>query len=301
MLTSTLIGFEWKRFFLGLYHKTMETDIFSRAAQVAFYFSFSLFPLLFFLISLFAIVLDTTDGLKAELFAYIRKIMPWSAFELVRNTLDEIIESSSGGKLTIGLAITLWSASAGIDSVRSALNEVYGLRETRWWWKTKLQSLSITLLLIILVALVLGIVFYGWQAAQVALEYLGLQVTSPLVLVSIQWISILLVMLLACELIYNLLPNFRKYRWEWITPGSVVAIVIWLLLTRGFRLYLEYFNSYNKAYGSLGAVIILMLWLYLTAIVIMIGGVINAVLHDMREESFAAVTDTHYEEGQLIH
>lgn len=279
----------------------MEADIFSRAAQVAFYFSFSLFPLLFFLISLFAIVLDTTDGLKAELFAYIRKIMPWSAFELVRNTLDEIIESSSGGKLTIGLAITLWSASAGIDSVRSALNEVYGLRETRWWWKTKLQSLSITLLLIILVALVLGIVFYGWQAAQMVLEYLGLQVTSPLVLVSIQWISILLVMLLACELIYNLLPNFRKYKWDWITPGSIVAILLWLLLTRGFRLYLEYFNSYNKAYGSLGAVIILMLWLYLTAIVIMIGGVINAVLHEMREESHAAVTDAQDEEDQLIH
>jgi membrane protein len=267
----------------------MDTDIFSRAAQVAFYFSFSLFPLLFFLISLFALVLETTDGLKAELFTYIRQIMPSSAFELVRKTLEEIIESSSGGKLTIGLAITLWSASAGIDSVRIALNEVYGLRETRWWWRTKLQSLLITLLLIVLVALVLGIVFYGWQAAQISLAYIGLQVTSPLVLVSIQWISILLVMLFACEVIYNLLPNFKKHRWEWITPGSIVAILLWLLLTRGFRLYLEYFNSYNKAYGSLGAVIILMLWLYLTGIVIMVGGVINAVLRDMRDKREVSV------------
>jgi len=291
-----IIGFDWKRFFWGLYQKTMDTDIFSRAAQVAFYFSFSLFPLLFFLISLFAIVLDTTDGLKAELFNYIRQIMPSSAFELVRKTLEEIIESSSGGKLTIGLAITLWSASAGIDSVRIALNEVYEFRETRWWWRTKLQSLLITLLLIVLVALVLGIVFYGWQAAQMALGYLGLQVTSPLVLVSIQWVSILLVMLFACEVIYNLLPNFKKHRWEWITPGSIVAIVLWLLLTRGFRLYLEYFNSYNKAYGSLGAVIILMLWLYLTAIVIMVGGVINAVVCEMRGETDATVDEVTIEE-----
>lgn len=266
----------------------MDTDIFSRAAQVAFYFSFSLFPLLFFLISLFGIVLETTDGLKAELFTYIRQVMPSSAFELVRRTVEEIVDSSSSGKLTLGLAITLWSASAGIDSVRNALNAVYELRETRWWWKTKAQSLAITLLLILLVAVVLGIVFYGWQAAQVALSYVGLQVTSPLVLVSIQWISILLVMLFACEVIYNLLPNFKKYRWDWITPGSIVAILLWLLLTRGFRLYLEYFNSYNKAYGSLGAVIILMLWLYLTAIVVMIGGVINAVLREMRDEREAA-------------
>ena len=289
MAVTRIIGFDWKRFFWGLYKKTMDTDIFSRAAQVAFYFSFSLFPLLFFLISLFGIVLETTDGLKAELFTYVRQIMPSSAFELVRKTVEEIIESSSGGKLTIGLAITLWSASAGIDSVRSALNAVYELRETRWWWKTKAQSLAITLLLVLLVAVVLGIVFYGWQAAQLALSYVGLQVTSPLVLVSIQWISILLVMLFACEVIYNLLPNFKKYRWEWITPGSIIAILLWLLLTRGFRLYLEYFNSYNKAYGSLGAVIILMLWLYLTAIVIMIGGVINAVLREMRDEREAAL------------
>lgn len=296
MAVSQIIGFDWKRFFWGLYKKTMDTDIFSRAAQVAFYFSFSLFPLLFFLISLFGIVLETTDGLKAELFTYVRQIMPSSAFELVRKTVEEIIESSSSGKLTIGLAITLWSASAGIDSVRSALNAVYELRETRWWWKTKAQSLAITLLLILLVAVVLGIVFYGWQAAQVALSYVGLQVTSPLVLVSIQWISILLVMLFACEVIYNLLPSFKKYRWEWITPGSIIAILLWLLLTRGFRLYLDYFNSYNKAYGSLGAVIILMLWLYLTAIVVMIGGVINAVLHEMREERDLAIENVTVEE-----
>lgn len=274
----------------------MDTDIFSRAAQVAFYFSFSLFPLLFFLISLFGIVLVTTDGLKAELFSYISQIMPPSAFDLVRKTVEEIVDSSSSGKLTLGLAITLWSASAGIDSVRSALNAVYELRETRWWWKTKAQSLAITLLLILLVAIVLGIVFYGWQAAQAALSYVGLQVTSPLVLVSIQWISILLVMLFACEVIYNLLPNFKKYRWDWITPGSIVAILLWLLLTRGFRMYLEYFNTYNKAYGSLGAVIILMLWLYLTAIVIMIGGVINAVLREMRDEHETAIGDVTVEE-----
>ncbi|MDI1240393.1 MAG: YihY/virulence factor BrkB family protein [bacterium] len=283
MAITRIFGIDWKRFFLGLYDKSIETDIFSRAAQVAFYFSFSLFPLLFFLISLFAIVLDSTEGLKAELFTYIRQIMPSSAFELVRKTLDEIIESSTGGKLTIGLAITLWSASAGIDSLRSALNAVYELRETRWWWKTKLQSLSITLLLILLVAIVLGIVFYGWQASQAALGYLGFQVTSPLVLVSIQWLSILIAMLFTCEIIYNLLPNFERYRWDWVTPGSIVAILLWLLLTRGFGLYLEYFNSYNKAYGSLGAVMILMLWLYLTAIVIVIGGTINAVLRAMQD------------------
>lgn len=280
----SVIDFPWKKFFVGLYNKAMDTDIFSRAAQVAFYFSFSLFPLLFFLVSVFGLVLESTESLKSELFGYIRQIMPSSAFDLVRKTVEEIIDSSSGGKLTIGLVITLWSASAGIDSLRSALNAVFELKETRWWWKTKLQSLGITLLLILLVAIAIGIVFFGWQLAQAAIGAIGFVVTSPLVLVSIQWVTILLVMLLACEIVYNLLPNYPKFRWDWIRPGAFIAIVLWLLLTRGFRLYLEYFNSYNKAYGSLGAVIILMLWLYLTAIVVMIGGAINAVLSDIRSE-----------------
>jgi membrane protein len=82
--------------------------------------------------------------------------------------------------------------------------------------------------------------------------------------------------------IFNLLPDFKEFHWIWITPGSIVAILLWIILTTAFRTYLGYFNTYNRAYGSLGAVIILMLWLYLTASALMVGGAINAVLHQMR-------------------
>lgn len=280
----SLLDYPWKRFFVRLYEDSFEADIFSRAAQVAFYFSFSIFPLLFFLVSLFGLILDSTTDLKQELLEYLRQIMPWSAFILVRTTLEEITENSSTGKLTVGLAITLWSASAGIDSVRGALNAIYKLRETRSWWWTKLESLAFTLLLIVLIAAVMGIVFYGWQMVQLGLGGIGLRVTSPLVLVSIQWLSLLLLMLLACEVFFNLLPDFKQRRWLWVTPGSIVAIILWLLLTSGFRLYLEYFNSYNRAYGSLGAVIILMLWLYLTGVALLVGGTINAAVESLRSE-----------------
>jgi membrane protein len=91
-------------------------------------------------------------------------------------------------------------------------------------------------------------------------------------------------MLFACEVFYNLVPDFKRWRWLWITPGSIVAISLWLLLTGGFRLYLDYFNTYNRAYGSLGAVIILMLWLYLTGVALLVGGTINAVVDGLRDE-----------------
>lgn len=203
--------------------------------------------------------------------------MPASAFELVRRTMDEIIENSSGGKLTIGLIATLWSASAGVDGIRSALNSIYGLKDRRSWWRNKLQSLVLTLLVTLLAGLLLSIIFYGWQLVQIGMSKMDIPVPSPFILIAIQWASILLVMLFSCEVIYNLLPDFRKFYWRWITPGSLVAIILWLILTTGFRTYISFFNSYNKAYGSLGAVIILLLWLYLTALVIMIGGAINTV------------------------
>lgn len=280
--------FNWKLFFHKLYDRTFDADLFGRAAQVAFYFSFALFPLLYFLVSLFGLILIASDDLRGELFSYLRQIMPWSVFDLVRRTIDEIITNSTGGKATIGLLAALWSTSAGVDSLRSTLNNIYDLKETRNVIWTKVQSLLFTFVVAILVAAVLAIVFYGWQLVQMALGGLGLQITSPWILVGIQWISTLLVMLFACEMIYNLLPNFKRRRWIWVNVGSIVAIILWIVLTTAFRTYLAYFNNYNRTYGSLGAVIIMMLWLYLTALAVMIGGAINAVLGEMREHDIAA-------------
>jgi membrane protein len=279
-----LLTFQWKIFFQRLYTRTFDTDLFNRSAQVAFYFSFSLFPLLFFLVSLFGLVLVSTEGLKGELFSYIGQLLPPDANNLVRNTVDEIVATSSPGKLTIGLIITLWSSSAGVDSIRNALNAVYELRETRSWFRTKILSLAITLLLILFSAFVLGVVFYGWRWVQLLLAAVGITITSPLILIAIQWLSIILVLMVACEIIFNIIPNFKRFRWNWITAGSLVSIILFLILTSLFRIYLVYFNTYNRTYGSLGAVIILMLWLYLTAVAIMVGGAINGVLHRMHEE-----------------
>jgi len=273
--------FEWKRFFGLLYSRIWETDLFNRAAQVGFYFSFSLFPLLFFLVSLTGLVLESTDSLRNELYSYFGRVLPGSAYELVKTTVQEVTSGSSSGKLTLGLLITLWSASAGVDSVRSALNAVYRLPETRNWFRMKVQSIALTFAIVILIGSVVGIFFYGWRIAQVAIGAIGYHIASPLALVAIQWVAVILVLLFACELIFNLLPNFRKLEWIWITPGSVVAILLWIGLTSAFRLYLVFFDSYNRTYGSLGAVIILMLWLYLTSIALLAGGLINAVLNEI--------------------
>lgn len=292
---TRIFNFPWVSFLERLYDRTIEADLFSRAAQTAFYFQFSIFPLLFFLVSLFGLILNETDGLRVEIFSYLRQIMPTAAFDLVRRTIDEVAANSSGSKLLLGMAVSVWSASAGVDTIRGALNAIYGFRDRRSWLHTKSLSIALTLGLILMIAAILLIVFYGWQLVQTATASIGIPVTSPSILSVIQWVSILAVMLFACELFYNLLPDFRMRKWIWITAGSVVAIVSWLLLTGGFRLYLAFFNSYDLTYGSLGAVIILMLWLYLTGLVLMIGGVINSVLHEFAVTSDDAGTVTNTE------
>lgn len=275
---------EFKEFFKRLYDRFFEEELTSNAAQVAFYFTFALFPLLLFLISLAGIVLESADQFRKEVFYYLSQIMPSSAYNLVQDTIQEVTEGSSGGKLTFGLLVALWSASVGVDSLRAVLNSVYNYKERRALWKTRGIAVLVTLALVLLIAIAAAALIYGWQLFLHILEWLSLPAPASFVLMIVQWIVVLGVLILVFALLYNFLPNNEKDRWQWITPGAVTGIILWILVSFGFRLYLSYFDSYNATYGSLGAVIVLLLWLYLTALVILFGGLINSVLEQMSKE-----------------
>jgi membrane protein len=267
--------FDLKSFATRLYEKINDDDILGNAAQVAFYFSFALFPLLLFLMSLIGIIISDKTDLQNQLFTILGEVMPKSAFDLVKTTLNEVTSNASGGKLTFGILITLWSASAGIDNMRGTLNEVYNLKETRSWFKAKLTSFLLTLGLGVLILITLGLIVYGSQTLDAVLP-----IDSPYILVALEWILVLALLLLAFAFLYNFAPNHDPFEWKWITPGAVIGVVLWILFSFAFRLYLRYFDSYAATYGSLGAMIILLLWLYLTALVILIGGAINAILDE---------------------
>ena len=159
--------------------------------------------------------------------------------------------------------------------MRGTLNEVYNLKETRSFVREKMTSLLLTLGVGTLTLIALGFIVYGSQFLDSALP-----VDSPYILAALQYAVVLAVVLLAFALIYNFAPNHDPLQWKWITPGAVIGVVLWVVLSGAFRLYLHYFDSYAATYGSLGAMIILMLWLYLTALVILIGGAVNAILDE---------------------
>jgi len=258
-------------FFKRLWVKIADDNILGNAAQVAFYFSFAIFPLLLFLMSVLGVILNDMADMQKNLFQMLADIMPRSAFELVKNTLDEVTANASGGKITFGIATTLWAASAGVDNVRSTLNHVYNLKETRSWIHAKLTSLLLTLAIGALILATAAVVVYGSQ----------MMPTDSLLLAKAgQWIAIVALLLLVFAFLFNFCPDHSKRRWKLITPGSIISVALWIIVSMGFRVYLQYFNSYSKIYGSLGAVIILQLWLYLTALVILLGGAVNAILDE---------------------
>lgn len=295
-----LKNLEIKKFLLLIYDKFMEEDVLSSAAQVAFYFSFSIFPLLLFLISLIGMVLGSADDLRNELFYYLSQVMPLSAYKLLKDTIQEVTQNSTGGKLTIGLLIALWSASAGVDSLRVALNSLFNLKEKRAWWKTKLLSLIVILGLTVMISFSLGIVIYGWKFLSFLISMAHLPHPSKSILMIIQWVVVLVLLLSVFALIYNYLPSYPKPKWVWITPGAITAIVLWILLSFILKTYLQYYNTYDRMYGSLGAVIILMLWLYLTALVALLGGIINAcLLKATGDEPLLAISEAIAEEELL--
>ena len=284
--------FDYKDFFKRLYKKAMDEEITSRAAQVGFYFVFALFPLLLFIISLFGLILRSGKDLQQKLFGYLGQVMPASAFDLVTKTLNDVVNNSSGGTLTLGFIIALWSASAGMDSIILALNDVYDFTEDRPWWKRKLTSVLLTLAVSLLIFFAVALGIYGSDLIDLLLSAIGIPILPKVISGIISFVVVVAVLLLILTLIYAFGPNHEKFTWNWINSGSIAALVLWILFSIGFRVYLHYFDSYAQTYGSVGAIIILLLWLYLTALVILIGGTINALL----DKSSGETADDNVEE-----
>jgi membrane protein len=154
------------------------------------------------------------------------------------------------------------------------------LKETRPWWKQRLTAIGLTVALSIFIIGALILVVAGGRIAEWLAAHYGLGPVFPVGWKIVQWPVALACMTFAFALIYYLAPDFREQAWQWLTPGAVIGVVLWLLVSLGFRVYLHYFNSYNATYGSLGAVIILMLWLYFTGAAVLIGGEVNSEIEN---------------------
>ncbi len=250
----------------------------SLAAETAYYFFFSLFPLLLFLTPLLGLVgngQELMEGMLARLSA----TLPDDALSLLRRTLSEILTTSGGaGIMSVGALLAGWAGSNIFGSLMAALNVAYDVSETRPFGKRlvlRLGALVVAGTVVLLATLVLidGERIAGWVGESFQLGATGVTTVTVLSVI----VAIGLVVVLGAVL-YKLLPDVQQ-RWTHVWIASGLATVLWIFATLLFRLYVQYFGAYNKTYGAIGGVILLLTWMYYSMFVVLVGGELASELH----------------------
>jgi membrane protein len=261
-----------------VYHEINDDEVLTRSAALAYYFVSALFPMIFFLMAMLGLFAQSHD-LQSSLLNYTARFMPEDAYRLVQKTLQEIANSSTGLKLAFGLVLALWSGAGGVVSIIDALNRCYHVKDSRPFWKQRLIALGMTVAIAALTIIALTIVLYGGDIADFVGAHIGLSSVTVIAWHIVQWPIALFFVVLSFALLYFWGPD-TKQQWQWITPGAVVGVLTWIGASLLFRVYLHFFNSYSKTYGSLGAVIVLLLWLYISGLAILVGGEINSEIEN---------------------
>jgi membrane protein len=255
-----------------------EDRIPSLAAETAYYFFFSLFPLLLFLTPLLGLVGNGRE-LMESLLLRLSATLPGDTLSLLRRTLEEILTSNGGaGVMSLGALLAGWSGSNIFGSLMQALNIAYDVSETRPWWKQMLLRLA-SLAISGVVVLGATLVFLdGERIARWAGGALRLGVTGVMVLTVLQLVVATGLLVALGAVIYKLLPNLKQ-RWWHVIICSAIATALWIVATLVFRLYVQHFGAYNRTYGTIGGVILLLTWMYCSMFVLLVGGELAAEIH----------------------
>jgi membrane protein len=256
-----------------------DDDLVSRAAELGFYFLFSLFPMLICGSAVLGLAARSAPSIYDRLFHYLAVVVPPSAYQLVINTFNQTAKASTGSKVTFGLIVSLWSASMGFSAIQDTLNLVYKVRETRPYWKARGAAILITVLLEVIATVDLAVLLTGdFLARRARLEIWDrpLRITMVIGIHLATWIIACALLMLIISTIYYYAPDLKTKCWSWLTPGAALGIITWMLASLGFRAYLHFFNSYSLTYGSLGAVMILLMWFYITGLTLLAGAELNS-------------------------
>lgn len=264
-----------REFLKKLFRRFVDNSATDRAAQLAYYFLFALFPFLFFIVTLAAYL--PSKGAIDEVMARLDPVMPEQAEQIIRAQLTALATTQRPHFLTLGLALALWSASRGIDALRGSLNRSYAVKESRPWWQTQGMALLLTAgSSVVMLLAVAGIALGGnaglWLAGRLHVDQFW-----PLLWGWLRWPITAVFVMLVFAVLYFFLPDVEQ-EWRFVTPGSVLGTTLWLLASWAFATYADNFGSYDKTYGSIGGVIVLMTWLWVTGLIFILGGELNALL-----------------------
>jgi membrane protein len=269
---------------VAAFKRYREHQMTDRAAALTYFAMMSLFPALLVGVSLLG--LFGQQGLVQDASNYLLEHgADETTADVVRKTLQNMISASSGAlgaTLLISIALALNGASGAFGAAGRALDIVYEVAEGRGFVRRKLTDLIAALVVIVLFAVVVVAVFLGGQVADDLFGKIGLGETAASVWSYARWPMALVAATVAYGLVYRLAPDIRPPTVRWITTGAIVGVVLWLVLSVGFAIYIRNFATYGAAYGAFGAAIVLLLWLYLSANAFLFGAEVNAELQRSR-------------------
>ena len=253
------------------------------AAALTYYAVLALFPGLIAVVSLLGLVGDSRSTTDA-LLGIVDDLGPASAVETFRPTIESLTTSSAAGiGLVIGLASALWSASGYVGAFARAMNRIYEIDEGRPFWKLRPLQIAVTLLAVVMICVIaVGLVVSGPLARSIG-DAVGLGDTAVTVFSIAKWPVLVALVVLVIAVLYYATPNAKQPKFRWISIGALIALVVWVLASVAFGLYVANFGSYDKTYGTLAGVIVFLLWLWITNLALLYGAEVDSEMERARE------------------
>jgi len=271
------INIGWADLIKRTVNETIEDDVMGLSAQLAYYFFLALFPALLFLVALASYF--PLQDLMPKIMDALARFAPGEVLTIAQNQLTAISKSQHGGLLTLGFIGTLWSTSSAISGVMGTLNRAYEITDSRPWWKVRLIAIALTVGVGLFVLISFALVIVGPALAEPLANWLGLGSAFATAWKIVQWPIVFLLVVTAVGMIYYFGPDAEQ-QWEWITPGSLIATILWIAASLAFRYYVTHFGDYNQTYGAIGGVIVALLWMYISGMAILIGAEANAEIEN---------------------
>jgi membrane protein len=277
-----------KRTWLGTVKRTVrefkDDNLTDWAAALTYYAVLSMFPALIALISILGLVVDPKT-ITRVVTDVVSQLGPESAVDTFKKPIDQIANSQSTAVfgLILGVATALWTASGYVGAFMRASNSIYEREEGRPFWLLRPLQILVTLVLVLMAALVVLSLIATGPVAKAVGDAVGLGDTAVTVWNVAKWPVLLVVVMLMLAILYWSSPNAKQAGFRWVSPGAVLAVVVWIIASAAFAFYVANFGSYNKTYGTLAGVIIFLVWMWLTNVAVLLGAELNAETERGRE------------------
>jgi membrane protein len=253
------------------------------AAGLTYYAIFSMFPALLALVSLLGIFgqAEKTTGALLEI---VQGVAPGQAVEMIRDPIQELTTSPAAGfTLVIGLATAIWSASGYVTAFGRAMNRIYEIDEGRGFVKLRGTMLGVTVVSLLIVALLAAMLVISGPVAEAVGNVLGLGGVALTVWNIAKWPVIVALVILVIAILYYATPNVRQPKFRWMSIGSLIALLVFVVASVGFGFYVGNFSNYNKTYGAIGGVIVMLLWLWILNMSLLFGAEFDAEMERGRQ------------------